>query len=204
MSIRTFIALLVTLLFSKESFSQMGEKLVNIETLSSKFLLDIRYATTNNFLKEELYECEACYLLQEVAEAINNANYYFCDRGYIIQFYDCYRPLSVQKRMWAKVPNPIYIADPARGSAHNRGIAVDLTLVKKDGSYIDMGTDYDFFGRKAHTDNFNLPKEILANRKLLQDGLKAFGFATIQSEWWHFSYPKKNSAPLMDAPLSCK
>jgi len=204
MSIRTFIALLVTMLFSKESFSQMGEKLVNIETLSSKFLLDIRYATTNNFLKEELYECEACYLLQEVAEAINNANYYFCDRGYIIQFCDCYRPLSVQKRMWAKVPNPIYIADPARGSAHNRGIAVDLTLVKKDGSYVDMGTDYDFFGRKAHTDNFNLPKEILANRKLLQDGMKAFGFATIQSEWWHFSYPKKSSAPLMDAPLSCK
>ncbi len=203
MFIRYHIALFVIVFFSLASFSQNETNLVNIETLSSKFLLDIRYATTNNFLEEELYECEVCYLLPEVAEAINNVNYYFCDRGYIILFYDCYRPLSVQKKMWAKVPNPIYIANPTRGSAHNRGIAVDLTLVKKDGTALDMGTDYDFFGRKSHTDNFNLPKEVLENRKLLQDGLKAFGFATIQSEWWHFSYPKKSNAPILDAPLSC-
>ncbi|MEX0995473.1 MAG: M15 family metallopeptidase [Flavobacteriaceae bacterium] len=178
--------------------------LVDIEDHSSMFTLDIRYASENNFLNESLYKCAKCLLLPEVAEALINANYYFCDRGYQIKLFDCYRPLSVQKKMWKKVPNPIYVADPAKGSVHNRGAAVDLTLVTLDGKHLDMGTDYDFFGRKAHIDNFNLPEEVLANRKLLQEGMSQFGFATIQSEWWHFNYKNKSGAPILDAPLSCQ
>lgn len=169
-----------------------------------KFKLDIRYSTTNNFTEEVLYDCAKCLLLPEVAEAITNANYYFCDRGYKIKFFDCYRPLSVQKKMWKKVPNRIYVADPARGSVHNRGAAVDLTLVTLDGKEIDMGTDYDFFGRAAHTNNYNLPKEVLENRKLLQEGMQKFGFSIIQSEWWHFNYSQKSRSPVLDIPFDCE
>ncbi|PKP25795.1 MAG: peptidase M15 [Bacteroidetes bacterium HGW-Bacteroidetes-2] len=190
-------------LFCLTSFLKKSENLVAIDSYSSTFFLDIRYATTNNFLKEKLYDCSLCLLLPEVAEALNNANYYFCDRGYVITLFDCYRPLSVQKKMWAKVPNPIYVADPAIGSVHNRGAALDLTLRTLNGEYIDMGTDHDFFGREAHIDNFNLADEILTNRKILQDGMKSFGFATIQSEWWHFNFIKKNGAPVLNIPFPC-
>lgn len=198
-----FCSLLLYTGFST-SKNQIENLLVDITELSSMFYLDIRYATSNNFLKEPLYDCTKCLLLPEVAEAVINANYYFCDRSYALKFFDCYRPLSVQKQMWKKVPNPIYVADPVIGSVHNRGAAVDLTLVTLEGEPVDMGTDYDFFGRKAHIDNFNLPEEVIANRKVLQEGLLQFGFATIQSEWWHFNYKNKSGAPVMDAQLPCQ
>lgn len=187
----------VFLLFTSfsNSLNKTTSSLVDVAKLSSMFYLDIRYATINNFLEESLYDCAKCLLLPEVAEAVINASYYFCDRGYSIQFFDCYRPLSVQKKMWKKVPNPIYVADPAKGSVHNRGAAVDLTLVTLEGETVDMGTDYDFFGRAAHIDNYNLPREVLANRKILQEGMLQFGFTTIQSEWWHFNYKNKSGAP---------
>jgi len=190
-------------LFSFASFTKKSEHLVSINSLSSSFYLDIRYATSNNFLGEKLYDCSVCLLLPEVAEALNNANYYFCDRGFVLTLFDCYRPLSVQKKMWTKVPNPIYVANPAIGSVHNRGAAVDLTLKTINGKNIDMGTEYDFFGRAAHIDNLNLPNEVVVNRKILQDGMKSFGFVTIQSEWWHFNFVKKNGSPVLNSPLPC-
>lgn len=151
-----------------------------------------------------LYDCAKCLLLPEVAKAIINTKYYFCDRGNKIKIFDCYRPLSVQKQMWKKVPNLIYVADPAKGSVHNSGAALDLTLVTLEGEDIDMGTDYDFFGRAAHTDNFKLPEQVLENRKLLQEGMKAFDFSTIQSEWWHLNFLSKSHSPILDFPFDCE
>jgi len=203
---KLFLSFLLFLLTPTATLCQnkATSAVVEIENQSSMYSLDIRYATANNFLKEPLYECAKCLLLPEVAEALTNANYYFCDRGFKIKLFDCYRPLSVQKKMWTKVPNPIYVADPSKGSVHNRGAAVDLTLVTLDEEPIDMGTDYDFFGRAAHIDNYNLPNDVLENRSLLQEGMKQFGFATIQSEWWHFNYTNKSGAPVLDVPLSCE
>lgn|SRR5690606_28421351 len=175
-----------------------------INNKDSLFQFDIRYATSDNFLNEVLYECAKCYLFPEVAEALTNAAYFFCDRGYTIKLFDCYRPVSVQKKMWEKMPNRIYVANPALGSMHNRGAAVDLTLVTHDGTPLDMGSDYDFFGRASHTDNYNFPEEILANRKLLRDGMEQFGFSVIQSEWWHFNYYKLGSSPLLDFGFKCQ
>lgn len=185
-------------------YSQSLETLVDIENVDIPFVLDIRYSTEDNFLEETLYDCAKCYLLPEVAEALINAQYYFCDLGYSIVLYDCYRPVSVQYKMWNQLPGTIYVADPRRGSVHNRGAAVDLSLVKLNGEWVDMGTDYDFFGRAAHTDNWNLAEEILKNRKLLQTGMKTFGFSTIQSEWWHFNFLPKARSPLLDIPFECE
>lgn len=199
---KSIIFRIIILLFGVNTFSQVNE-LKDIETYSSEFYMDMRYATTNNFLEEVLYDCAKCILLPDVAEALNQVNLYFNELGYRIKIFDCYRPLDVQKKMFAKVPNPIYVADPKEGSVHNKGGAVDITLVTLDGKFVDMGTDHDYFGKEAHIDNYNLPEEVLANRKILQDGMKKFGFNTIQSEWWHFNHHKANGQPVKNEPLPC-
>ena len=181
------------------------QPLVNLESFTTEFAYEIRYASSNNFMKVPLYKCEACLLQEDVASALDQANQYFCEQGYKIKIYDCYRPLDIQKKMWEKVPNAIYVANPYEGgSVHNRGAAVDITLVTLDDCFVDMGTDYDYFGREAHIDYEGHSKSILSNRKLLRDGMKLFGFDTIQSEWWHFSFRKINRFPIMNTPLPCE
>ena len=181
------------------------QPLVKLDTLKDGFTYDIRYASTNNFLKEAFYDCAACYLRPEVANALKEANHYFCEKGYRIVLYDCYRPVSAQKKMWAVFPNSQYVANPyTTGSVHNRGAAVDISLEKLDGTPVDMGTDHDFFGREAHIDNYNLPKEVLKNRKILQDGMIYFGFETIRTEWWHFNFKKNYSYKIINFDFNCE
>ena len=185
-------------------FTGITQDLVNIEDFISEFDYDIRYATPNNFIGEVLYDCAVCLLQPEVAKALLDANQYFCEKGYRIKLYDCYRPLDVQKKMWEKVPRATYVANPyGRGSIHNKGAAVDITLVTLEGCYLDMGSDYDFFGKESHIDNFNFSAEILANRKILREGMQKFGFGNVRTEWWHYSYRKNWSFPTLNEPLPC-
>ena len=178
--------------------------LVNMATLSSEFSYEIRYATPDNFIGETLYDCATCLLQPEVAEALLKANQFFCEEGYRIKIYDCYRPLDVQKKMWAKVPRPTYVANPyGVGSVHNKGAAVDITLETLDGCFIDMGRYYDFFGRAAHIDNYNFSEEILFHRKLLIEGMRKFGFKTVRTEWWHYSFKNSWKYPTLNEPLPC-
>ena len=180
------------------------DELVDMADLSTEFEYEVRYATENNFIGEILYDCEKCLLRKEVADALLKANQYFCERGYRIKLYDCYRPLDIQKKMWAKVPRPTYVANPyTDGSIHNKAAAVDITLVTLEGCYVEMGTDYDYFGIEAHIDNYNFPEDVLANRKLLIDGMRKFGFNTIRSEWWHYSFRKNRSYTTLNEPLPC-
>jgi D-alanyl-D-alanine dipeptidase len=163
-----------------------------ITTPASGILLDIRYATKNNFTKQQIYACPKCYMRPKIAEKLIQLNQYIIEKyNYRIKVFDCYRPRPAQQKLWDIVPNPIYVAPPDEGSMHNRGIAIDLTLVDKNGDELNMGTEYDFFGRAAHTDNYDLSEEVLENRALLQELLKSIGFQTIQSEWWHFSHTEE-------------
>jgi D-alanyl-D-alanine dipeptidase len=192
-------------LFSIASLHAQSEDLIQLDTLQDGFAYDIRYAGTNNFLKEAFYDCATCYLRTEVASALKEANHYFCELGYKILLYDCYRPVSAQKKMWAVYPNPQYVANPyTNGSIHNRGAAVDLSLVTLDGKPVDMGTDHDFFGVEAHIDYTKLSKEVLENRELLQKGMRLFGFETIRTEWWHFNYKKNYSFSILDFNFPCE
>jgi|SRR5690625_1861445 len=192
-------SILFGLLFPTFFLLGQNPKLINLKELSPDFIYEIHYATPNNFMEEELYECAECFLRPEVAHALNQANEYFLSLGYQIKIFDCYRPLSVQKKMWNRFPNPSYVANPHRsGSIHNRGAAVDLTLVGTDGKTIDMGTGFDSFKKEAHTDNYNLPESVLENRKILFEGMKKFGFSPIRTEWWHFSYYKNYSYEVLD------
>ncbi len=194
----TIVLLLPTIVI----FSQ--NRLVDISNLSTEFDYEIRYATKENFIGEQLYDCAKCMLREEVAAALLKANQYFCEKGYRIKFYDCYRPLDVQKKMWEKVPRPAYVGNPyGNGSVHNWGAAVDITLVTLEGCYVEMGTDYDYFGREAHIDYIQHKEEVLENRALLIEGMRLFGFITIRTEWWHYSYRRNWDYSVLNEPLPC-
>lgn len=160
----------------------------------SDIALDIRYATENNFTNEQLYPCGRCYLIKEAAQALLKAQQKLKKQNLSLVLFDCYRPLSVQKRLWEITPDPSYVTPPDKGSMHNRGLAVDISIIDETGMEVDMGTAYDYFGRKAHVDFYDLPDRVLKNRKILNDLMIEFGFKGIRTEWWHFSYLHIKSA----------
>ncbi|MCB0635927.1 MAG: M15 family metallopeptidase, partial [Lewinella sp.] len=166
--------------------------------LDSTIRLDIRYATDSNFVGQVLYPCARCFLRPVVARALTDAHQELRVRGLGLKLFDCYRPRDVQWKLWEIVSDPGYVADPRTGSIHNRGGAVDLTIVTADGEELDMGTGFDFFGPRAHHTFTDLPDTILANRRLLKDLMVRHGFAPIRSEWWHYNYQDR-SYELADA-----
>lgn len=176
---------------------------VRLADYSSDFEYDLRYATENNFLKAKVYNCAECYTRVKTAKALINANDDFIKQGYKIKFYDCYRPNSVQYKMWEIVPNPQYVANPVKGSIHNKGGAVDITLVTLSGDELDMGTDFDFFGKKAYHDNTDLPKEILKNRKVLKETMEKYGFWSVRTEWWHYNLSSASNDRIADFKWEC-
>jgi len=176
---------------------------VRLADYSDAFAYDLRYATTNNFLKAQVYDCPECYTRVKTARALLKANEAFIKKGYRIKFFDCYRPNSVQYKMWKIVPNPQYVANPEKGSIHNRGGAVDITLVTLNGEEVNMGTDFDFFGKKAYHDNLDLPKEILDHRKLLKKTMEEYGFWSIRTEWWHYNLGAASNDKVADFKWKC-
>ncbi|MDO4228600.1 MAG: M15 family metallopeptidase [Capnocytophaga sp.] len=176
---------------------------INIKNLSEDIILDIKYATEDNFLKQAVYDCPECFLRKNTAQALHKANEEFKTLGYRIKVFDCYRPLSVQKKMWKILPGTHYVANPAKGSKHNRGAAVDLTLVDEQGNELNMGTPFDFFGKEAHHTYTNLPKEVLENRKLLKKILDKYNFKSIYSEWWHYEYRPEIKSKIEDFVWEC-
>lgn len=176
---------------------------VNIKELSADFVLDIKYATEHNFLKEKVYDCPECYLRKETAKALVLAQNALKKKGYGIKIFDCYRPLSVQKKMWKILPGTHYVANPAKGSKHNRGAAVDITLINKNGQELDMGTPYDFFGKEAHHAFEKLSPQVKANRLLLKNTLNEYGFKPIFSEWWHYEYRPEMNKEVIDYQWEC-
>ncbi|HZV33359.1 MAG TPA: M15 family metallopeptidase, partial [Verrucomicrobiae bacterium] len=163
-----------------------NDDLVDVQRIIPGIALDIRYATTNNFTGQKLYPVARCCLRREAAESLKDVEGELRGMGLALKIFDGYRPLSVQKKMWALVPDENYVANPAKGSRHNRGAAVDLTLIKLDGTELPMPTPFDDFTEKAHLDYTNLPPDVLANRALLQRVMEKHDFHGLRTEWWHF------------------
>jgi D-alanyl-D-alanine dipeptidase len=176
---------------------------VELIQLDSDFVLDIRYATEDNFMKKKVYPCAKAFLRKKTALALLRAHEEVKKMGFRFKIYDAYRPLSVQWILWNSTDKKQYVANPKKGSNHNRGCAVDITLVRdKDLSELDMGTPYDFFGKEAHHSYTGMSKEVRENRNILRKVLENNGFKAVSHEWWHYDFFHKY--PVSDFPLPCR
>jgi D-alanyl-D-alanine dipeptidase len=192
-----------TLLQAQNEESITDSTFVNLKDYSADFVYDMKYATTDNFLKAQVYDCAECFLRLKTVKALVKANSKFIQKGYRIKIFDCYRPLDIQKRMWKIVSNPEYVADPAKGSIHNRGGAVDITLVDANGKELDMGTTFDFFGPEASHYYENLTDEVKQNRLLLKKIMKKSNFISFDSEWWHYNLKKASKDKVANTKWEC-
>lgn len=177
---------------------------VNLKAYSQDFIYDMKYATDDNFLKAKVYDCAECFLRLKTVNALVEANAKFIKKGYKIKIFDCYRPLDIQKKMWKIVSNPEYVANPAKGSIHNRGGAVDITLVDCNGKELPMGTDFDFFGIKASHNYPNVSAEVKQNRLLLKTIMISSGFNSFDSEWWHYNLKSGLHDKVSNVKWDCK
>lgn len=176
--------------------------MVDVQSVHPRIRIDIRYATADNFMKEVLYPSPKCFLRKEVAVKIARVQERLEQQGLGLKIFDAYRPLAVQKKMWARFPVEGYIANPAKGSNHNRGAAVDLTLVDKDGNELPMPSAYDEFSERSHRNNMKAKPEEIKNRALLQQEMEKEGFVGLSTEWWHFDDAQSKSFPVLDIPFS--
>ncbi len=189
--------------FSENQLIVSDTTFVNLKDYSKDFVYDMKYATSDNFLKAKVYDCAECFLRLKTVKAIVKANAVFMKKGYKIKFFDCYRPLDIQKKMWKIVSNPSYVADPSKGSIHNRGGAVDIALVDSNGNELDMGTSFDHFGIEASHNYAQLSKKIKANRKLLKKVMTQNGFNSFDSEWWHYNLKSALNDKVSNAKWNC-
>jgi len=176
---------------------------VNLKDYSDDFVYDMKYATDDNFLKSKVYDCAECYLRLKTVSGLIEANKEFIRKGYRIKIYDCYRPLDIQIKMWEIVSNPTYVADPAKGSIHNRGGAVDITLVALAGKELDMGTTFDHFGIEASHNYSKLSRAVKENRRLLKSVMTAANFNSFDSEWWHYNLKSALNDKLSNVKWDC-
>lgn len=169
-----------------------------LRDVDPSIVIDARYATANNFTGHVLYPHDELYLVKDAALRLKRVNERLKKMQLRLKVWDAYRPVSIQQKLWDIVPDSRYVADPKKGSRHNRGCAVDVTIVDQDDNELPMPTGYDDFSEKAHLDYMDLPPYIIANRQLLIDVMTAEGFSTISTEWWHFDAPGWENYPVMD------
>ena len=176
------------------------EDIVDVTQINNRILVNLLYSTTNNFLDEDVYgDLQTCYLRREAAEKLNKAQIILENKrkGFRFIVYDGLRPRDVQYKMWHIVKGTeqqAYVADPEKGSIHNFGAAVDVSIVDDQGNLLDMGTPFDHFGdlaqpryEKRFLKENKLTKKHVENRKLLRQVMEEAGFEGIGDEWWHFN-----------------
>ena len=182
--------------------------LIDIKLIDPSIHVDLAYATANNFMNKKMYSINQAYMLEPVAQSLSKAQSQFKAQGYTIKVLDAYRPFSVQEEFWQKYPKPTFLAQPIRnkqklisGSKHNRGAAVDITLVDENGKELAMPTPFDEFSPRAARNFKHLPEPIKSNVTLLEEIMHSHQFMGLPSEWWHFDYIGWEKYPLVDIPL---
>ena len=187
-------------LLYREMASDPNKQMVNLRKAIPALIFDIKYATTHNFMHRRLYPIlHTTYLRRPAVAALKNVTEQLNRQNLTIKVFDAYRPYSITEKMWEEVKDDRYAADPAKGSGHNRGIAVDVTITDLDTKKeLPMGTGFDNFTDTAHQDFRELPEKILQNRLLLKTTMEKYGFINLETEWWHFSLPGANAFELLD------
>jgi D-alanyl-D-alanine dipeptidase/kynurenine formamidase len=178
--------------------------LVELVKLDPTFKLDVRYARPDNFTGKPVYAQARAFLQRPAAEALVRVQRSLRDQGYGLMIFDGYRPWSITRRFWDLVPadKKVFVADPAKGSRHNRGAAVDLTLYDlKSGREVTMPSEYDDFSEKAYATYTGGEAERRARREVLREAMEREGFFVYPQEWWHFDYKDWRDYPILDVPF---
>ena len=191
-------------ILQKEITLDSNKRMVDLRSIMPGLVMDIKYATANNFMHQKLYPpIRTTFLRKPAADSLKKVIKYLKKQNLGIKIFDAYRPYSVTEKMWETVKDDRYAADPSKGSGHNRGVAVDLTLIDSETKKeLQMGTGFDNFSDTAHSDFTNLPPEDLRNRSILKNAMEKFGFIQLTTEWWHYYLPNSSSYELLDISFS--
>jgi D-alanyl-D-alanine dipeptidase len=205
-----FISLLAGMAFSAWGETEAGVSaspsgkvadLVDMKEVNPRIVVDMRYASEDNFTKKKLYDSNTCFLRKSAAVKLNAVQKELERMNLGLKVWDCYRPLAVQRIFWAILPDERYVANPDKGSRHNRASAVDLTLVDSQGKELQMPTGFDDFSPRAGHGYQDLPDQAIRNRELLKGLMEKAGFIPLPEEWWHYDDEKWMQFDLMDIPF---
>jgi zinc D-Ala-D-Ala dipeptidase len=186
----------------KQSLTKDAQKqMVDLKHLIPAIVYDLRYATAANFVKQPVYPVGTnhTFLRLPAAQALKKVQEELQLKGLGLKIFDAYRPYSVTVKFWELVKDERYVANPTKASGHNRGLAVDLTIIHlKSGVELDMGTGFDHFSDTAHHSFTQLSHTVLQNRKLLKEVMQKYGFNLLETEWWHYYWPNDRNYEVLD------
>ncbi len=174
---------------------------VDLELVAPSVEISMVYASVENVFGRALYSQNHGFLRRPVAEALELAAKQFLAQGAVLVVLDAYRPLSITRVMWDLTPeeSKMYVAHPSKGSRHNRGTAVDVSLKSQEtGKWLEMPSEFDDFSERAHLDYEDMTDEARRNRTMLQSVMTQQGFVPLRIEWWHFDFPGWESQPVED------
>lgn len=175
-------------------------EMVELKSVIPTLVYDLRYATTNNFTGKQLYKRgKETYMRAPAAAALQRVQAMLAQQGLGLKIWDAYRPYAVTETMWNMIKDERYVANPAKGSGHNRGLAVDVTIINlATGKELNMGTGYDNFTDTAHHTFTQLPPDVQQNRTLLKNTMERAGFTALQTEWWHYYWPNNKNYDVLN------
>lgn len=187
--------------YRKQVAADSAKQMVELKKMIPGIVYDLRYATVNNFMKRLMYPAgtSVTYLRLPAASSLLNVQRELNTRGLGLKIFDAYRPYAVTVKFWELVKDERYVANPAKGSGHNRGVSVDLTIINLlTGKELDMGTGFDNFSDTAHHTFTQLPEDVLKHRNLLKSLMEKSGFRSLDTEWWHYTLPESGRFELLD------
>lgn len=185
--------------YNKSVNDNPNNELVDLEDFIPGVVLDIRYATSNNFTEQVVYKSAKAFARWPVAQSLKFVQEELIKRNLALKIFDAYRPYTATVLFYEIYKDTTYVASPWSGSRHNRGAAVDVSIVDLEtGEEIQMPTGFDSFEETAHSDFMDLPENVLENRELLITVMQKHGFRVYESEWWHFDFMGWEGFPLMD------
>lgn len=198
-----YCLILILSFVSTNGFNQVSH-LVELKSCVPNIRYALMYATNENFTGKRIYpkSTNQTYLVKDAANALAKVAVELEKSGLGILVWDAYRPHAATVKFWKLIHDERYVANPTKGSGHNRGIAIDMTLYRlSTGDLIEMPTGFDNFSDSAHHDFISLSNEKINNRSILKTIMEKNGFQFFQTEWWHYSWPNNKEYKILNVPF---
>lgn len=198
---KKYISILVLFLLSCNASWSQEDQLIELKEIIPYLRYDLKYASNQNFTGKRVYpkNTQSSYLVKEAAQSLKNIAKELEAKNLGLLIWDAYRPYRATVKFWKMIHDERYVANPAKGSGHNRGIAIDLTLYEiSTGELLEMPTGFDNFSDTAHHDFMMLAEKKIMNRQLLKNTMEKHGFKSLETEWWHYAWPNDRNYPIMN------